>query len=58
MKKIHKWGRLKFGDRIEVLPICKVYNKTLAYKATTDIKKVTCERCLTKYKESHNEQRI
>jgi len=56
MKKVHKWQRMQdWQNNWVVRPICKVDNKTLCYEATTEIKKVTCERCLTKYKEKTNE---
>lgn len=47
-KSIHKMGRMfmtTFND-YEVLPICKVYNTTTAYRGSTDWKKVNCKKCL------------
>lgn len=46
MKKIHKNARRKspiFGWQVR--PVCKVDNRTLAYKASTNWREVTCEVC-------------
>lgn len=51
-KSIHRLGRMFMSTwgTYEVLPICKVYNTTTAYRGSTDWKKVTCKKCLKKGK--------
>ena len=52
MKKIHKLHNVSKDLPITVnLPMCKVHNKTYAYKGSTKWAQVTCEKCLKKRKE-------
>jgi hypothetical protein len=57
VKKVHLRKRHEnfFGEFI-VAPLCHVQNLTWAYTASTNIKEVTCEKCLTKWQKIRSKE--